>query len=170
MTDKNTTKKLDTNRPFFTKSDLILSNFLNTSTYALGTILMYFLNPYYAILYVIFCIIAIILFLKLICTYCPSYGRARCSSGYGRAAAYLFKKGDRRKFSKMFKIYIPFLSIIWFLPLISSLFLLINEFSWALVVIVILFIIISFIVLPYYSRVHSCKKCPNKKECPWRRQ
>ena len=106
----------------------------------------------------------------IICTYCPSYGRARCSSGYGRAAAYLFKKGDRRKFSKMFKIYIPFLSIIWFLPLISSLFLLINEFSWALVVIVILFIIISFIVLPYYSRVHSCKKCPNKKECPWRRQ
>ncbi len=168
MTNKIPTQKIDANSSIYSKSDLILSNFLNMSTYTLGTILIYFLNLYYAILYILFCIIAVILFWKFICSYCPSFGRARCSSGYGRAAAYLFKKGETRKFSKMFKLYIPFLSLIWFLPLISGIYLLLSEFSWTQIIILILFIIISFIILPYYSRIHSCKKCPNKKVCPWR--
>jgi hypothetical protein len=50
------------------------------------------------------------------------------------------------------------------------LYLLYNNFSLVLAIILVAFIIIGFILLPYYSKIHSCKKCPNKKECPWRKK
>jgi hypothetical protein len=152
----------------YSGSELLFSNFLNFATYTLGSIIMFFLGLLFLIIYVIFCVLAIIMFLKFICSYCPSFGKSRCPSGYGRLAAQLFSRGDPKKFSKMFKLYIPFLSIIWFLPLIGSLYLLYDKFDLTLTIILILFIIIGFVALPYYSRVHSCKKCPNRKECPWR--
>lgn len=152
----------------YSGSELILSNFLNFATYTLGSIIMFFLGLLFLVLYVIFCALAIIMFLKFICSYCPSFGKSRCPSGYGRLASHLFSRGDPKKFSKMFKLYIPFLSIIWFLPLVGSLYLLYDKFNLTLTIILILFIIIGFVALPYYSRVHSCKKCPNRKECPWR--
>ena len=152
----------------YSTNELIFSNFLNFGTYTLGSIIMIYLGLFFLLVYVIFCALAILMFLKFICSYCPSYGKSRCPSGYGRLSARLFSRGDPRKFSKMFKLYIPVLSIIWFLPLISAIYLLLDKYDLILTIILILFIIIGFVALPYYSRVHSCKKCPNRKKCPWR--
>jgi hypothetical protein len=168
MSNPNITQQRKKNRNSFSRTDLILSNFLNFSTYVLGAVIMSFLGLLFLIIYVIFCSLAVIMFLKVICTYCPSYGKDKCSSGYGKVAAWLFPKSDPKKFSRMFKAYIPILSIIWFMPLVTSLYLLYIKFSLNLTIILIVFILIAFILLPYYSRVHSCKKCPNQKKCPWK--
>ena len=44
-----------------------------------------------------------------------------------------------------------------------------QRFFWPLTVLVIIFAVESFIVLPLVSRKYCCADCPQKDDCPWMR-
>ncbi len=151
----------------FTTKKTVIANIPSMLTYVLGFIILSYVGILFGILYLLFCVLALVLFLRYVCTYCPSYGSRCCPSGYGRIASKLFKKRDISQFPKMFKTYIPFLSLIWIYPLLGSIFLLLTDFSWYFLALTLSFIIVGFVILPLFHRYYECRDCPNRENCPW---
>jgi hypothetical protein len=132
-----------------------------------GSIIMFRLNLFAMVDYILLCIVYIVIFLGLICTYCPLYGTTSCASKFGNIAERLFAKRDERKFSRQFKIFSPVLSLLWILPLVAGIYQLIIGFSWFLLVILILFTISGFVLVPLLPRLTVCRNCPVRNDCPW---
>lgn len=151
----------------YATKNILIANVPSSLTYALGLIIFLYVGVMFGLLYLIFTILALVLFLKFVCTYCPSYGSKHCPSGYGRIAARLFKKGDVARFPQMFKRYIPFLSLIWIFPILGSAVLLLRELSAFFVALTVSFIIVGFVILPLFHRYYECRDCPNREKCPW---
>jgi hypothetical protein len=101
------------------------------------------------------------------CPFCAYYGNRGCPCGYGVISARIVKKGDRNCFSEKFRRHIPVIVPLWFIPVVCGGVALCHFFSWALVGLVALFIVNSYIILPLVSKKHSCADCPQKDECPW---
>ncbi|UCD92528.1 MAG: hypothetical protein JSV43_00960 [Methanobacteriota archaeon] len=150
-----------------TVKETVIANIPSLTTYVLGFIILSYVGILFGILYLSFIVLALVLFLRYVCTYCPSYGGGRCPSGYGTIASKLFKRRDISQFQRMFKTYIPFLSLVWIYPLLGSLFLLFTDFSWFFLALTLSFVIVGFVILPLFHKYYECKDCPNKQNCPW---
>lgn len=136
-------------------------------TYILGTLIMFHLDLLLGVLYIIFVIVQLVLFMRFVCIYCPTYDSVHCPSGYGRVAAKLFKRGDVDSFRSMFNRFIPFLSLVWVVPIIGGIVLLFGGFSLYYLGLLISFVVVGFIILPIFHRSFECRECPNKENCPW---
>ena len=108
----------------------------------------------------------IILFL---CPHCRSYGHRSCASGYGVLSAKLRAKGDPALFMKKFRGHIPIIVPLWIIPPVIGGFCIASAFSWPLVILMGVFVLDAWVILPVLSRSHGCKKCPQRGECPWMR-
>ena len=66
----------------------------------LGTFISWTFHPIAGWLYLIFAVVMVVFVLrKLLCTNCYYYGK-RCSMGWGKVSAWLFKKGRIKHFNK----------------------------------------------------------------------
>jgi hypothetical protein len=106
----------------------------------------------------------IILFL---CPYCPSYAEQSCPCGYGAIAARLRPKGNTALFARKFKQHIPVIVPLWFIPPLIGGALIVKSFSWPLAVLLGVFVLDSFVLIPLLSKSHGCKGCPQREACPW---
>jgi hypothetical protein len=137
-------------------------------TILLGCIIT-FLNSWIAgIVYILFVLIGMIWFWSAICTRCYAYGNPACPSGYGLISARLFKKreGD---FSKAFKRNIISVAFQWFIPLGVGVYDAIFDTDPLKIIFLLIFILVAFVYLPLAAKKKGCDKCPQKKECPFKR-
>lgn len=153
----------------YTAWEVILTNIPSILTFTLGFIIMLHLGILFGILYLAFSVVAILLFMKHVCTYCLLYNSGHCRSGYGRVAPKLFKRNDPTQFYRMFKRFIPFFSLMWIFPLLGSVVLLLRRLTPYHLTLALSFVVIGFLILPLFHRYYECKNCPNRKNCPWGR-
>jgi hypothetical protein len=102
-----------------------------------------------------------------VCPYCRYWDTRSCPCGYGRIASKFRKKSSVECFSDKFKKHIPIIVPLWFIPLLAGLPVVVRNFSWILLILLIVFAIDAFVILPLISTKHGCKECPQKDTCPW---
>jgi hypothetical protein len=136
-------------------------------TWFFGAIIMYYFGLIILILYFLSVVLYIFGFAGLLCTYCPLYGTSACTTGFGDIAKTLFVKKDETLFSEKYKIFIPLLSLLWFIPFVAGIYLLWLSFSWFLLGILIIFSVFGFVLVPMIPTLTYCRKCPLRYDCPW---
>jgi len=119
--------------------------------------------PIISVLYALFLIIMFLFILrKHLCTHCYYYGK-RCSTGWGKLSAFMFKKN-----SGNYKLGIKLAGITWMLatliPVIGILVSLILKFSIFSLVIFILFILLT--PVNFITHKKACEKCKMRFICP----
>jgi hypothetical protein len=102
-----------------------------------------------------------------VCPYCNYWNTRSCPCGYGRISAKFRGKSSVNCFDEKFKKHIPVIVPLWFVPILAGSPVLVNRFSWLLLVLLIIFALDAFVVLPLVSIQHGCKECPQKDTCPW---
>ena len=102
-----------------------------------------------------------------VCPYCRYFNTRSCPCGYGRIAARFRAKETVECFNEKFKKHIPVIVPLWFIPIVVGVVPIIRSFSLLLLVLLIIFAINAFIILPLVSTKHGCKECPQKETCPW---
>ena len=117
--------------------------------------------------YVAYGIIGALWIMVFVCPYCAYYGTNGCPCGYGKLSAGLAGKGARNCFSEKFKRHIPVIVPLWIIPAAGGAFALWRSFSWGLLGLLCVFVVNSYVILPWLSRRCSCAECPQKSDCPW---
>jgi len=117
--------------------------------------------------YLTYGIIGALWIMIFVCPYCGYWNTRSCPCGYGRIAAKLKEKKSNGCFTEKFKKHIPVIVPLWFIPLLAGAALAIRNFSWVLLVFLVMFVLDAFVVLPFFSTKHSCKDCPQRDVCPW---
>jgi hypothetical protein len=149
-------------------SFVIGSNLIQLLLYAIGAYIVYLLGPVWLALYIIFILILEIRLLKMSCINCYYYGKL-CAFGRGKLCALLFKKGEPKKFIEKqitFKDIIPDF-LVTMIPLIIGIYLLYNNFTWILLVLLIILVILGFPVTGYIRGSVACKHCKQREiGCP----
>jgi hypothetical protein len=102
-----------------------------------------------------------------VCPYCRFYNTRACPCGYGRIAVHLRERQDYDRFNEKFKKHIPVIVPLWFIPVLTGIPIVITSFSWSLLVLLVVFAVDAFAVLPLLSTKHGCAECPQKETCPW---
>lgn len=155
--------------PEYTTAKALLNDAPAIITWLLGSIILLHFGPAVVLPYVACCVLSVFGFSRILCTYCPLSGTRACPTKFGDIAAKLFKKRDEKEFSHRFKMFIPFLSLLWFVPFAGGVFLLVSEFSWLLLGMVVTFSVFGFVLVPIIPMLTACRKCPLRTECPWMR-
>ncbi|UCC92480.1 MAG: hypothetical protein JSW25_07360 [Thermoplasmata archaeon] len=102
------------------------------------------------------------------CPTCLLYGNPACSSGYGLISAKLVKQGDPEMFAHVFTTQITAVIPMWFMPVGAGAYLFATgEGSLELGLLMIVFSIVAFVVVPLKARYITCAKCPRRSTCPW---
>jgi tryptophan-rich sensory protein len=122
-----------------------------------------------AVVYVLYGIAGALWIIIFVCPYCHYYGTRACPCGYGQVSAKLCAIRDQSRFIEKFKKHIPVIIPLWIIPVVTGIILLLKNFSWIMLVLVLLFAIDAFLVLPLVSKKYGCAHCPQKSTCPWMR-
>ncbi|MBN1973080.1 MAG: hypothetical protein JW787_05540 [Sedimentisphaerales bacterium] len=117
--------------------------------------------------YLLYGIAGAVWIMIFVCPYCRYWDTRSCPCGYGRIASRFRKKSRVECFSDKFKRHIPVIVPLWFIPLLAGLPAVVGRFSWLLLILLIIFAIDAFVILPLVSTKHGCKECPQKDSCPW---
>ncbi len=136
--------------------------------YVLGAILAALLWWSLALVYVGYCILSNVLYMAWICPYCPHYAAGTCPAGYHIISQQRFKPAAGKAFAGQFNLGVMMLAPGWFLPSVIGLYLVFARFSWGVVVLLALFCVIGFWILPTDSQRH-CEGCDNE-DCPRRKR
>ena len=138
--------------------------------------------------YLIYGVAGSLWIIVFVCPYCRYWDTRACPCGYGRIAAKLRgrkaacppyhpsdvfspaldtlgRRADR--FNEKFKKHIPVIVPLWLFPVFTGAVLVIHSFSWMLLVLLVVFVLDAFVVLPLLSVKHGCRGCPQKSTCPW---
>lgn len=102
-----------------------------------------------------------------ICPYCAYYGTRGCPCGYGMLATKLVEKAQHECFAEQFRKHIPVIVPLWFIPALAGGWMLWRQFDSTLAVLLGVFVVDAFVILPLFSRRHGCSECPQKDSCPW---
>jgi len=124
-------------------------------------------GPIAAAAYFAYGVIGALWIMVFVCPYCRYWDSNSCPCGYGRIAALFREKSSVECFDEKFKKHIPVIVPLWFIPLLAGLPVVINSFSWTNLILIVIFALDAFVVLPMISTKHGCKECPQKNTCPW---
>jgi hypothetical protein len=120
-----------------------------------------------AIAYLAYGIAGSVWIMVFVCPYCRYFDTRSCPCGYGHIAARFCSKQTIECFEQKFKKHIPVIVPLWFIPIVGGIIPLVRSFSLSLLVLLIIFAINAYIILPLVSTKHGCKECPQKNTCPW---
>lgn len=120
-----------------------------------------------ALAYLAYGIAGVVWIMVFVCPYCRYFDTRSCPCGYGHIAPLFRAKETVECFNEKFKKHIPVIVPLWFIPILAGIVPLIRSFSLSLLVMLIIFAINAFIILPLVSTKHGCKECPQKSTCPW---
>jgi hypothetical protein len=117
--------------------------------------------------YVIYSVAGAFWIIVFLCPYCERHNTMCCPCGYGRVAAKFREKADVSRFREKFKKHIAVIVPLWFVPVIAGVVFAVRGFSWLEATLLVVFAVVAFVVLPLFSKGHSCTNCPQKELCPW---
>ncbi len=120
-----------------------------------------------AIAYLAYGVAGSVWIMVFVCPYCRYFDTRSCPCGYGHIAPRFRAKGTVECFNEKFKKHIPVIVPLWFIPIVAGVVPLIRNFTLPLLVLLIIFAINAFVILPLVSTKHGCKECPQKDTCPW---
>ena len=120
-----------------------------------------------AIIFAIYGLAGALWIMIFVCPYCGYWDTKSCPCGYGRIAARFTKKQPIEDFSGKFKKHIPVIVPLWLIPVVVGVPFVVRSFSWALLSLIIIFIVEAFVILPLVSTRQGCKDCPQRDTCPW---
>jgi hypothetical protein len=120
-----------------------------------------------SVLYLAYTIFGAICIMLFVCPYCQYFDTDFCPCGYGRISARFREKNPETMFSEKFKKHIPVIVPLWIIPLIEGVVYLFLGFNLTILILVIVFVINSYIILPLLARIYGCGHCPQKDDCPW---
>ena len=130
-----------------------------------------FVNPAWgwicASAYVIYGVAGAFWIMIFMCPYCRRWNTINCPCGYGLIAARFRQKRDTSLFRDKFKKHIPVIVPLWLIPILVGVPLAIRSFSWLMIVLLVVFALDAFVVLPLLSTKYGCVNCPEKNSCPW---
>ncbi|HUS72187.1 MAG TPA: hypothetical protein VMY06_03900 [Sedimentisphaerales bacterium] len=119
--------------------------------------------------YLIYSVAGAFWIMIFVCPFCERYDTMCCPCGYGRIATRLRQIKDTSRFKEKFRKHILVIVPLWFIPVLVGAVFAVRSFSWSLLVLLILFALDAFVVLPLFSTKHGCADCPQKDSCPWMR-
>ena len=142
---------------------LLLTNLISITIYLIGLYIMLNLGILFTALYIGYLILVEIRLLAKSCKDCYYYGKV-CAFGKGKCSALFFKRGKPENFLKTeitMKGIIPdFLTFIF--PLIGGFVLLISNFSWLVLVLLVILVILGFGGNVVVRGSFACKCCKQR--------
>lgn len=102
-----------------------------------------------------------------VCPYCHFHGTRACPCGYGQISARLTPKRPENRFARQFRKHIPVIVPLWLIPLAAGIAFYASNPSQLMLVLLIVFAVDAFVLLPLVSRLYGCGHCPQKTDCPW---
>jgi hypothetical protein len=143
---------------------------LDNSPYALSAVLGFFvLLPIHwalAVLELVAVVAGPLWMIRTVCPHCYHMNGVDCKSGYSKLAARIAPPGDPAKFKRAFTRNTIAVYPVWFLPLAGAVYIVATGGVPPLIPLV-LFILVSFVIIPVKTRTVNCRKCANRKNCPW---
>lgn len=153
------------NYPFWM---IILSNLVSVAIYAIGAYIIYTIHLVWLILYVLFIIWLEVQLLRKSCVNCYYYGKA-CAFGKGKLASLFFKKGEPKTMSQKqstWKDILPDI-LVSAIPIIAGVVLLIIDFNWVILVMVLLLLLLTSIGNGIIRGSLACRFCAQREiGCP----
>lgn len=147
---------------------VVLANLLSLSIYAIGAYIFLGFGILFVVLYLLYCLWMEINVLRRSCVGCYYYDKV-CAFGKGKLCPLFFKKGSSKIFikRKISPIHIlPDFSI-FIIPLIGGVILSILNFSWTVVGMMVILLIISFAGNAFVRGSFACKYCKQREiGCP----
>ena len=150
----------------YPSTTVVADNAPAIAVYVIGAIILWLYSSIASLLYILYCILGTVAIWRFVCTHCYYYGKI-CPCGYGVTTAWLFRKGDETLMKNRFKYLVLLVLPSWLAPVFVGGGLLIVEFSWPIMILVVIFIIGAFIITPLVSRRLGCKHCKLQDECTW---
>ena len=117
--------------------------------------------------YALYGLLGALWIMVFVCPFCRFWGTDACPCGYGKIAARIRGRQPEDRFNEKFKKHIPVIVPLWFLPLVAAAAALARGFTWGMLILVILFALDAFVILPRFSTQHGCRDCPQRQSCPW---
>jgi len=147
---------------------VIVSNLLSLSIYLIGSYFIFQAGMVWLLIYVSFILFMEIKLLKKSCVDCYYFGRT-CAFAKGRLSCLFFRKGDSIRFSQRkatWKDMLPeFVSNL--IPVVLSIYLLIARFTWPMLGLAFLYIILISFGNGFVRGNLACKFCMQRElGCP----
>jgi hypothetical protein len=135
--------------------------------FILGAIIFWGLGWYYSLIYLAFCGFSLLWFMRFICTHCGNARLGRCPSTVGATSARLFEKRAPQYFRRQFRLNVGILFPCWFAPPLAAIYRLVTGFTYQLLVLLVVFALVAFVILPLASSRRTCEDCVMKLQCAW---
>jgi hypothetical protein len=145
-----------------------LASGLGLSIYVLGSLIVARLGWLLLAVYLLYLASLEVRQLATGCVHCFYYGRA-CFSGKGVIASWLFKRGDPSKFAQRRMTWLSLLPdmLVVLVPLGVGLVVLIRQFSWVLLCLMIALMVLAFPGNGFVRGQHACCHCRQRElGCP----
>lgn len=146
---------------------ILLQNVPNVTMYILGGAILWMTWWLLAVTYIVYCLLSIVLFWRLICPYCHHFGTRACPSGYGSAAAAIFGRREMGRFKDIFRQRMIVVVPCWVVPLVGGAYLLHPDYSIVPLGLLVAFCVVAFAVVPSLPRFVGCSGCGRRKRCRW---
>ena len=147
---------------------IFISNLLSLMMYSVGAYVLYRFGLIWVILYIIFILAIEYRLLSGHCVDCYYYGK-RCAFGKGWLSSRLFPQGNPEQFSKKtitWKYIIPDF-LLFFIPVLAGIVLLIMEFSWTILILLIILLVLGFFGNALVRGQLACRYCKQRETgCP----
>lgn len=101
-----------------------------------------------------------------VCPHCTVHGSEACPSGFGVISERLVARRDTALFARAFAHNVYGVMPMWFLPVAGAAWMAWSGVGVPLVPLV-LFAALAFVATPLRARLHHCKRCPRRGDCPW---
>ncbi|HIE31285.1 MAG TPA: hypothetical protein EYP67_02740 [Methanosarcinales archaeon] len=147
---------------------VLLSNLVTISIYATGAYILAGFGIIFAVLYLLYCLWIELKVLRGSCVDCYYYGKV-CGFGKGMLCSILFKKGDPQRFVERelsWSSLLPDFMVVIF-PIIGGIILLVRDFSWLLVAMLAVVVILYLGGNAVIRGRFACKYCKQREiGCP----
>lgn len=141
---------------------------VTVSIYALGVAILSGFGISMAALYLLYCFGVELHVMKISCVDCYYFGKW-CTFGRGKAAPFLFRRGDPKRFTSkciLWKELLPDMLVL-LIPLVGGIALLIRDFSWNLAMMLVALMALSFGGNYLVRSKIACKYCKQRElGCP----
>ncbi|MCX6818842.1 MAG: hypothetical protein NT129_02480 [Candidatus Aenigmarchaeota archaeon] len=147
---------------------IILSNLLSLAIYFIGAIIIYRFGLIWLLIYLLYIIWLELRLLKGSCANCYYYGKY-CAFGKGKLSCLFFSKGNSKKFIHKQITWKDIISdfMVFISPLIIGIIVLIMDFSWLFLALVVLLSLLGFVGNAIIRDAWACKYCKQRKiGCP----
>jgi hypothetical protein len=146
----------------------LLAVILSLASYGVGAYILAGFGLIFAVLYLLYCLWIELTIMRKSCVHCYYYGKT-CGLGKGKLCSLFFKKGEPAKFTERQISWADLLPdfLVSVIPLAGGIILLVTDFSWLLVALVVLLVLLGFGGNALIRGSFACKYCKQREiGCP----